>query len=465
MSYDDDEDQDALAAEYVLGTLDANERAQAQALIGLDPGFAALVRTWERRLGELNVMVEPVEPPAETWASIKTRVAGGTPVRAAAPLPPPPAQPAPPPPVAPAAQAAPMGPTATTAPAAPVAPPIPPAPAAPPASVEPAAPPSEPSLPFAPQLEPPAHFRPAPIVDFGQGVPPEPAVPGERGQRVAPEVKVDPFAKFDPFPDLKVEPPHEAVIPAEPPSPAEPVTAAEPTAAAAPGERVPEPEFPGLAELVAERQKAQQPEPEEMAPQAPAADVLIFRRRARRWRAFAGLTTAMAACLAGYMVVWAYAPERLPPKLRLPNMVQIQVVEKEIQLPPPPAPPPQATPARFVAVLQREPSAPAFLLTVDTQNRTLTVRRVAAGQEPGKSYELWLVSNRLPGPRSLGVVGSDEFTRRPLAETFAPDVVNTATYAVSLEPEGGSPTGSPTGPVLFTGKLVESLPAQPAAKP
>jgi anti-sigma-K factor RskA len=29
---------------------------------------------------------------------------------------------------------------------------------------------------------------------------------------------------------------------------------------------------------------------------------------------------------------------------------------------------------------------------------------------------------------------------------------------VSLEPEGGSPTGLPTGPVLFTGKLVQATP-------
>jgi len=29
---------------------------------------------------------------------------------------------------------------------------------------------------------------------------------------------------------------------------------------------------------------------------------------------------------------------------------------------------------------------------------------------------------------------------------------------VSLEPAGGSPSGVPTGPVLFTGKIVESVP-------
>ena len=34
--------------------------------------------------------------------------------------------------------------------------------------------------------------------------------------------------------------------------------------------------------------------------------------------------------------------------------------------------------------------------------------------------------------------------------------------AISLEPAGGSSTGVPTGPVLFTGKLVESLPGSPS---
>jgi len=60
-----DDAQDALAAEYVLGTLSADEREHAEALLTLDPGFAASVRMWERRLGELNVMVEAVEPSAE----------------------------------------------------------------------------------------------------------------------------------------------------------------------------------------------------------------------------------------------------------------------------------------------------------------------------------------------------------------------------------------------------------------
>jgi anti-sigma-K factor RskA len=47
--------------------------------------------------------------------------------------------------------------------------------------------------------------------------------------------------------------------------------------------------------------------------------------------------------------------------------------------------------------------------------------------------------------------------------SYDADLVNTATYAVSLEPEGGSPTAAPTGPIVFTGKLIETVPPAPAA--
>ncbi|HYB09460.1 MAG TPA: hypothetical protein VEJ16_07300, partial [Alphaproteobacteria bacterium] len=69
-----DDDRDALAAEYVLGTLSAEEREQAEALLTLDSSFAEIVRIWEHRLGELNVMVEAVEPPPDLWEKIKTEI-------------------------------------------------------------------------------------------------------------------------------------------------------------------------------------------------------------------------------------------------------------------------------------------------------------------------------------------------------------------------------------------------------
>ena len=66
-----DDDLSALAAEYVLGTLEADERTRANVLLDVDHGFRGLVRVWERRLGELHLMVEPVEPDARLWERIK----------------------------------------------------------------------------------------------------------------------------------------------------------------------------------------------------------------------------------------------------------------------------------------------------------------------------------------------------------------------------------------------------------
>jgi anti-sigma-K factor RskA len=65
---------DALAAEYVLGTLDPDERNQARILLTSDENFAARVKLWERRLGELHLMVEPVEPDGKLWERIKVKV-------------------------------------------------------------------------------------------------------------------------------------------------------------------------------------------------------------------------------------------------------------------------------------------------------------------------------------------------------------------------------------------------------
>jgi hypothetical protein len=70
-----DEDTDLLAAEFVLGTLDSEERANAQALLRTDHGFIAMVRIWERRFGELHLMVEPVDPDAKVFERIKAKIA------------------------------------------------------------------------------------------------------------------------------------------------------------------------------------------------------------------------------------------------------------------------------------------------------------------------------------------------------------------------------------------------------
>jgi anti-sigma-K factor RskA len=312
-----EEDQDTLAAEYVLGTLSADERGHAEALLSFDPGFEAAVRQWERRLGELNVMVEAVEPPAEVWDKIKKEI-----VPQAAPVPDLPHDL------------------------------------------------HEPSLTaaLAPDLVLP-------------GLAPEPAPPPDQ---VADAIFAD-----------------------------GPVVA-----------------------------------PERAAPAIErGAEVVYLASRDRRWQRAAIGLGAIAALLAIYVAVSQIAPDLLPGR-QAGGMVR---ADGSGRLPP----------DRLVAVLQQQPTAPAFLVTLDIQHRTLFVRRVSATPEANHSYELWLISSRFPAPRSLGLVGGDEFTQRSIPGNYDLDTLRGALYAVSLEPTGGSPSGVPSGPVLFTGKAVEALPASP----
>jgi hypothetical protein len=70
-----DDELNALAAEYVLGTLDYEERKGAAALLEVDPTFRGIVRIWERRFGDLHLMVEAVEPDPQLWLRIKPKMA------------------------------------------------------------------------------------------------------------------------------------------------------------------------------------------------------------------------------------------------------------------------------------------------------------------------------------------------------------------------------------------------------
>ena len=99
--------------------------------------------------------------------------------------------------------------------------------------------------------------------------------------------------------------------------------------------------------------------------------------------------------------------------------------------------------------LQGIAGAPAFILTVDAATRNFTVRKVGAPPEAGKSYELWLISDKLPQPRSLGVIGGNDFTARPVLSGYDADTINGATYAVTVEQAGGSPDGAPHSTPVF----------------
>lgn len=118
---------------------------------------------------------------------------------------------------------------------------------------------------------------------------------------------------------------------------------------------------------------------------------------------------------------------------------------------PPPAQPP------VVVVLQGTADAPgggAFVASVSGDGRSLVTRPVMqVNLQPGRAFELWSVPPQ-GAPKSLGLIKPDGVTlldRRKLP----PELLRggTAALAVSVEPPGGSPTGAPTGPVVFAGKL------------
>ena len=74
----DEQDRDLLAAEYVLGSLEGEERGEAERLLATDPGFARSVATWQRRLTPLAANVAAVRPPVELWDRIEAGIAAPT---------------------------------------------------------------------------------------------------------------------------------------------------------------------------------------------------------------------------------------------------------------------------------------------------------------------------------------------------------------------------------------------------
>ena len=340
------EDHIALAAEYALGTLDADERAQVVTMMAADPEFAAIVQAWEFRLGALNQMVGTIEPRPIVWENIRREIARSTssqdslqepPVLSDAPLPPPPL------------------PESSSL---------------------------EPSLPEPPSLDVPR-------------------------QETTP-------ADSDAIPDFVPQ--------------------------FVPQTHAPDPRIVPVTQ----------------APIVDNSNVVYLKSRVKRWRAIASAVGALAAALLVTLSLQIFSPDALPGALRpAPRIQTVEVRTPAVPL---------SAPAQYVALLQGQSGGPAFILTVDGATKNFTVRKVGATPEPGKSFELWLISDKLPRPRSLGVIGGADFTARPVLAGYDADLVNGATYAVTVEQPGGSPNGQPTSAPVFSGKLIETVPpSQPQA--
>ncbi|KMO17381.1 anti-sigma factor [Methylobacterium platani] len=152
------------------------------------------------------------------------------------------------------------------------------------------------------------------------------------------------------------------------------------------------------------------------APRPGAERVVRLERGLRRWRAAAGFASALAAGLALWIVV----------------------------------PHPATTDGRqYLAVVDRGGTLPALIVRVDLDGRTVQVRSLAAETPPDRSLELWYVGAG-SAPRSLGLVGDASLT----LPAGLRGVADGASLAVSVEPKGGSSTGAPTGPVIYSGRLI-----------
>lgn len=95
-------------------------------------------------------------------------------------------------------------------------------------------------------------------------------------------------------------------------------------------------------------------------------------------------------------------------------------------------------------------AAPAsFVASISGDGRALVTRPIVnVALQADRALELWAIP---PGgaPRSLGLISASGATVVQKGKALE----GADTLAVSLEPSGGSPTGAPTGPVLYTGKL------------
>jgi anti-sigma-K factor RskA len=107
----------------------------------------------------------------------------------------------------------------------------------------------------------------------------------------------------------------------------------------------------------------------------------------------------------------------------------------------------------IIAVLASQDGRPALIASAKRDDRFLLVKAVgAAPVEPGKALELWMLPQGQP-PRSLGVIPAGDVARVPLAARSDAALAGIPALAVSLEPAGGSPTGLPTGPILYSGRI------------
>jgi anti-sigma-K factor RskA len=171
----------------------------------------------------------------------------------------------------------------------------------------------------------------------------------------------------------------------------------------------------------------------EQALQAQSAEdstVVHLKRRERLWR---GLAAGMTAVAAGLALVLA-----------------LEIAQPD---PPPSAPTAeQREPALFASLASEDGSA-ALAVAFEPERGTMVVTPARLATARGRDHQLWLIAREGEAPVSLGIVRGPLPQRMPISAALRGAVAPDATVALSVEPTGGSPTGSPTGPVIASGPV------------
>lgn len=119
---------------------------------------------------------------------------------------------------------------------------------------------------------------------------------------------------------------------------------------------------------------------------------------------------------------------------------------------------PQTEPPMMIVVMNDQEARPKIAVSwmpEESGNRRLRIR-VMGHQEmaPETSWELWCLPGGDKPPLSMGLITTHQDQVLEIPRKMWPVLDDAAGLAMSVEPKGGSPTGLPTGPVLYAGGRV-----------